>query len=430
MVDHIFFYENFRNYMFPHVYTKVLDYHTYDGELSWGWVNQGIINIIGCLISEDITPPVAFYYFGKDRGEFMASMEASLMTYIHDEQYNQENTFMRERLPWHHSSSVDNLYSGLWSFLYRKCGGTEFLKGFFHSLPELLSRAPSSKQDYLTAMENFYIAASIGAKHDLSAFFEGDLRWQIGADALEYVQSKGLAPMSLSATTTTSTTTMPAPVCSSWQLRIAEDNPRGWEAHIFEIELFNGDDLISGAGKGRASSDCKHWAGSPEGAFDGDLSTKWVTCSGSAKVGKGITYELNQPNAVTKIKTHQWGSANNAIPKFDLYCSHGRCYLHLRGGPPTWATVPTPKRPIPGWQLPQRQSRQRLPPCPHQCAPRGSCGSRRTIPGAGRRTSLRSSSSTAMTSSQELGRAPQAPTASTGRGPPRAPSTVTCPRSG
>ena len=112
-----------------------------------------------------------------------------------------------------------------------------------------------------------------------------------------------------------------APVCSSWQLRIAEDNPRGWEGHIFEIELFNGDDLISGAGKGTASSDCKHWAGSPEGAFDSDLSTKWVTCSGSAKVGKGITYELNQPNAVTKIKTHQWGSANNAIPKFDLYCS-------------------------------------------------------------------------------------------------------------
>ena len=115
--------------------------------------------------------------------------------------------------------------------------------------------------------------------------------------------------------------TAPAPVCSSWQLQIAEDNPRGWEAHIFEIELFNGDDLISGPGKGTASSDCKHWAGSPEGAFDGDLSTKWVTCSGAAKVGKGITYELNQPNAVTKMKTHQWGSANNAIPKFDLYCS-------------------------------------------------------------------------------------------------------------
>ncbi|CAE6914126.1 unnamed protein product [Symbiodinium natans] len=79
------------------------------------------------------------------------------------------------------------------------------------------------------------------------------------------------------------------PVCSTWQLRIAEDNSKGWEAHIFEIELFNDDDLISGPGKGTASSDCKNWAGGPEGAFDGDLSTKWVTCSGAAKVGKSIT---------------------------------------------------------------------------------------------------------------------------------------------
>ena len=99
--------------------------------------------------------------------------------------------------------------------------------------------------------------------------------------------------------------TASAPVCSSWQLRIAEDNPTGWEAHIFEIELFSGGNLISGTGKGTASSDCKHWAGSPEGAFDGDLSTKWVTCSGAGKVGKGITYTLSQPNAVTAMKTHQ-----------------------------------------------------------------------------------------------------------------------------
>ena len=136
-----------------------------------------------------------------------------------------------------------------------------------------------------------------------------------------YVESKGLPEMSISAITTTTTTAVVAPVCSSWELRIAEDNPTGWEAHIFEIELFSGGNLISGAGKGTASSDCKHWAGSPEGAFDGDLSTKWVTCFGAAKVGQGIIYKLNQREAVTKVKTHQWNGANNAIPKFDVYCS-------------------------------------------------------------------------------------------------------------
>eukprot|EP00490_Sorites_sp_Unknown_P002785 CAMPEP_0114640182 /NCGR_PEP_ID=MMETSP0191-20121206/1562_1 /TAXON_ID=126664 /ORGANISM="Sorites sp." /LENGTH=100 /DNA_ID=CAMNT_0001852089 /DNA_START=39 /DNA_END=341 /DNA_ORIENTATION=- len=69
---------------------------------------------------------------------------------------------------------------------------------------------------------------------------------------------------------------------------------------------------------GTASSDCER--SSPAGAFDGDTGTKWETCSGE-KVGKSVTYKLTQPNGVTKIKTVQWGSANNAIPKFDLYCS-------------------------------------------------------------------------------------------------------------
>ena len=109
----------------------------------------------------------------------------------------------------------------------------------------------------------------------------------------------------------------PAPVCSSWKLEIAAEN-KDWEAHIFEIELYSGDQMISGAGMGTATSDCER--SSPDGAFDGDTSTKWVTCSG-AKVGKSVTYQLHNPNGVTKIKTIQWGSANNAIPKFDLYCS-------------------------------------------------------------------------------------------------------------
>ena len=109
----------------------------------------------------------------------------------------------------------------------------------------------------------------------------------------------------------------PAPVCSSWKLEIAAEN-KDWEAHIFEIELYSGDQMISGAGKGTATSDCER--SSPDGAFDGDTSTKWVTCSG-AKVGKSVTYQLHNPNGVTKIKTIQFGSSYNAIPKFDLYCS-------------------------------------------------------------------------------------------------------------
>ncbi|CAJ1375994.1 unnamed protein product [Effrenium voratum] len=321
VIDHIFFYENFRNYMFPQIFTKVLDYHTSVSYWSSGWVNQGFINIFGGLVSVAIEPPVEFNYFGKTRAEFMEMMEANLVIYVSDPQYTVDNTFMKDFLPWSSHSSLDNLYSGLNSFLFRKCGGVTFLKGFFGALEGLLSRAPDTLADYETAMENYYIAASIGANADLKDFFIGEMKWHLRQAALDEVSAKGLTGMSLSATTTTTTTTTEAvhtaPICSSWKLEIAAEN-RDWEAHIFEIELYSGDHLISGAGMGTATSDCER--SSPGGAFDGDTSTKWVTCSGN-KVGKSVTYKLNQPNGVTKIKTVQWGSANNAIPKFALYCS-------------------------------------------------------------------------------------------------------------
>ena len=47
------------------------------------------------------------------------------------------------------------------------------MKGFFGALEGLLVRAPDGKGDYETAMENYYIAASIGANADLKNFFTG-----------------------------------------------------------------------------------------------------------------------------------------------------------------------------------------------------------------------------------------------------------------
>ncbi|CAE7584022.1 unnamed protein product [Symbiodinium natans] len=209
VVDHVFFYENFRNYMFPNVFTKVLDYHTSVSYQSSGWVNQGFINIFGCLTSVAITPPVEFNYFGKDREEFMAMMEENLAIYVSNPEYNLDNVFMQEFLPWASHSSLDNLYSGLNSFLFRNCGGVEWLKGFFGSLRGLLVRAPDGKGDYETAMENYYIAASIGAKADLKDFFTGELKWRLRPAALAEVHAKGFTTtMSLSATTTTTTTTV------------------------------------------------------------------------------------------------------------------------------------------------------------------------------------------------------------------------------
>ena len=64
-----------------------------------------------------------------------------------DTAYTWENTFMHNRLPWNNASSVDNLYAGLVTHLYRIHGGFSWAKGFWHTLPQLVSRAPSSKLD-------------------------------------------------------------------------------------------------------------------------------------------------------------------------------------------------------------------------------------------------------------------------------------------
>jgi len=111
-----------------------------------------------------------------------------------------------------------------------------------------------------------------------------------------------------------------APVCEAWKLVIAAENTN-WEAHIFEIELWSGTTLVSGSGFGTASDDCTRNGRPSANAFDGDTSSKWETCSGN-KVGKSVTYVLNSPNGVTKVKAQQISSSGNAIPKFDLFCDN------------------------------------------------------------------------------------------------------------
>jgi hypothetical protein len=86
------------------------------------------------------------------------------------------DVFLRERLPWAPSVSLDNLYSGLLSALFRNYGGSRFLRGFFRALPLLNSRCPESVWDFHTAAENFYLAACAGAGADVWPLFEA-LGW-------------------------------------------------------------------------------------------------------------------------------------------------------------------------------------------------------------------------------------------------------------
>ena len=46
----VFYYETMRNYIFPDEFTPVFDYCLDEGPDCWGWVNQGFVNVVGCLM--------------------------------------------------------------------------------------------------------------------------------------------------------------------------------------------------------------------------------------------------------------------------------------------------------------------------------------------------------------------------------------------
>ena len=226
-IHHVFGYEMLRNFIDPDRFTRAFDYRCCAGACaaagpaaasgglaaaraahlatcrtdadSWGWVNQGFVNVVGCLLSEQLRcsdRPVAFDYFGHTRSGFKRMMEENVERYLGGGAqpppaaggsagsgpgyaYAWETVFLHDRLPWNDRSSLDNAYSGVLTQLYDECGGPALLAGMWRAIPVLLeNRAPSSKDDWRTAAENFALAACVGAGADLSGKFAA-LRWPL-----------------------------------------------------------------------------------------------------------------------------------------------------------------------------------------------------------------------------------------------------------
>lgn len=183
VLEHVFGYELCRNYIFPSEFTPVFDYRLVEGPACWGWVNQGFVNVLGCLLSGEM-PGVTFHYYGRDREGFMRSMEEHVFKYMDDARLGWDAVFMHERLPWDAHTSLDNVYSGILVMLYRTYG-PRALRGWFRSIPLLLQRCPASKEDVATARDNFYLAASVAAGQDLAPWFQSKLKWPI-SDAVRH----------------------------------------------------------------------------------------------------------------------------------------------------------------------------------------------------------------------------------------------------
>lgn len=199
VIHHVFWYETMRNYIFPDVFTRIFDYNVENNPSNNGWVNQGFVNVVGCLFSNQVTPVVSssfsssmeFEYFGRNRQQFMDSMLNHLTIYMNNSTgtFSWDTVFMKSILPWDSSSSLDNLYSGLLVYLYRNHGEVDFLKRFFRALPVLLPRAPASKFDAAAARDNFFLAASVGANSSLLNFFTQDLRFSISTEASQFLST-------------------------------------------------------------------------------------------------------------------------------------------------------------------------------------------------------------------------------------------------
>ena len=155
VIPHVFWYETMRNYIFPDEFTACFDYRlAAEGPDCWGWVNQGFVNVCGALLSIQLQPRVRFDYHGHTLAGFCDGMLAELQRYI-DGPYEWADVFQHERFPWNPNSSLDNAYSGLLVLLFRGYGGQAFLRRWFRVIPLLLQRCPATKDDYVTARDNF-----------------------------------------------------------------------------------------------------------------------------------------------------------------------------------------------------------------------------------------------------------------------------------
>ena len=223
--EQVFTYEFSRNYLFPDTIFPILNYNVYNyldrnnpnkvaitGNYNYTTcITQGFVNILGGILTTNINPKVSYNYSGYDLPRMFKMMENHLDIYINGN-YIWDDVFMYDRLIWNTNESLDNLYSGLLIRLWstHTTNGNNFIVRFFKAINLMIpSRHPKTFQysssvtspandgatqdpianlrfNAQTAAENFYIAASYGAKQDVYTYFTVTLRRSISPEAQTY----------------------------------------------------------------------------------------------------------------------------------------------------------------------------------------------------------------------------------------------------
>lgn len=181
--EQIYFYEAARNYWGPKL-NPPIDYHTSKGEADWGWWTVGFNNAMACFLSTEMQ--VELYYFGHDHRAFCWDyMHSHFRSYVESDEYTWENSWNVPRLPWSETTSVNDLMTGTLIDMHDRFGGIDFIARLYRAIQ--VQPPASSRSAYQEVRDNFYRAASIAARRDLTDYFTTTLKWELSAEARQSV---------------------------------------------------------------------------------------------------------------------------------------------------------------------------------------------------------------------------------------------------
>lgn len=178
-LDHVFFYELGRNYWFP------LDrdplQHDLNNPPHFQWVG-GFNNFYPMIFTDRLSiTDMTLGSFTLE--EFIDFHMAHYEFYINSPEYNFENTWTTDLLPWDRNESLNILITAMLYDLYFEFG-YEYIQDLIGVLQELPT--PTDRKDYDQMITNWYVAVSIAAGKQMEEFFEL-LKWSIPENAIDRV---------------------------------------------------------------------------------------------------------------------------------------------------------------------------------------------------------------------------------------------------
>lgn len=186
-VPQVFLYELNRNFWKPSFNNK-FDWAMNDEPANWGWWTVGMNNAQAVMLP--ISLGIEMDYFGNDLAYFRDRMVGELEDYMNDEQYDFDFGWRQSLMPWHDTESINDLMSGLLIYSYENFGGEDWMMGFYEHIENIDIPDRSDVFAYQECRDNICKIWSLAANENLADFFFNDLRWEISAEALLWIEAE------------------------------------------------------------------------------------------------------------------------------------------------------------------------------------------------------------------------------------------------